>query len=235
MLKVKRPYTPNPGDTLEVVFSKEGKAEVLLNGVQTHLFAVCPSTPPAQPPQRTEQEPVAWLCTPDENGLFGLPLSDKGCKDCFPVYRAKDLMNLYGQQLAWPCEIEAGSFDKKTLKLKMLTIDYVVSDGTHWLSKSPPAQPADPTGQAPCARHCEANAFNIVIRGLEGDIERLKAAQRNPLTIDECLRDFESWLHSQGQHAFLKAPEGSKNTFWDGRTEDRWLGWKAAHGIKEST
>jgi len=58
-------------------------------------------------------------------------------------------------------------------------------------------------------------------------------AQRKPLTIDECLRDFESWLHSQGQHAFLKAPEGSKNTFWDGRTEDRWLGWKAAHGIKE--
>ena len=55
---------------------------------------------------------------------------------------ANDLMNLYGQQLAWPCEIEAGSFDKKTLKLKMLTIDYVVSDGTHWLCKSPPAQPA---------------------------------------------------------------------------------------------
>jgi hypothetical protein len=35
----------------------------------------------------TEQEPVAWLCTPNEDGLFGLPLSDKGCKDCFPVYR----------------------------------------------------------------------------------------------------------------------------------------------------
>ena len=34
-----------------------------------------------------EQEPVAWLCKPDENGLFGLPTSDKGCKDCFPVYR----------------------------------------------------------------------------------------------------------------------------------------------------
>jgi len=32
------------------------------------------------------QEPVAWLCTPDEDGLFGLPLADKGCKDCFPVY-----------------------------------------------------------------------------------------------------------------------------------------------------
>lgn len=33
------------------------------------------------------QEPVAWLCKPDENGLFGLPTPDKGCKDCFPVYR----------------------------------------------------------------------------------------------------------------------------------------------------
>ena len=36
--------------------------------------------------QRTEQEPVAWLCKPDENGLFGLPTFDKSCKDCFPVY-----------------------------------------------------------------------------------------------------------------------------------------------------
>jgi len=36
---------------------------------------------------QSEQEPVAWLCTPDEDGLFVLPLSDKGCKDCFPVYR----------------------------------------------------------------------------------------------------------------------------------------------------
>jgi hypothetical protein len=34
-----------------------------------------------------EQEPVAYLCEPDENGLFGLPTPDKGCKDCFPVYR----------------------------------------------------------------------------------------------------------------------------------------------------
>ena len=32
------------------------------------------------------QEPVAYLCEPDENGLFGLPTPDKGCKDCFPVY-----------------------------------------------------------------------------------------------------------------------------------------------------
>ena len=40
----------------------------------------------ASPPQRTEQEPVAWLCSPDENGLFELPTTHKACKDCFPVY-----------------------------------------------------------------------------------------------------------------------------------------------------
>jgi len=34
------------------------------------------------------QEPVAWLCKPDKNGLFGLPTADKACKDCFPVYIA---------------------------------------------------------------------------------------------------------------------------------------------------
>ena len=33
------------------------------------------------------QEPVAWLCSPDENGLFELPTTHKACKDCFPVYR----------------------------------------------------------------------------------------------------------------------------------------------------
>ena len=33
------------------------------------------------------QEPVAHLCGPDENGLFGLPTEDKACKACFPVYR----------------------------------------------------------------------------------------------------------------------------------------------------
>jgi len=33
------------------------------------------------------QEPVAYLCTPDENGLFGFPTPNRGCKDCFPVYK----------------------------------------------------------------------------------------------------------------------------------------------------
>jgi hypothetical protein len=52
------------------------------------------------PPQRTEQEPVAWLCKPDENGLFGLPTSDKGCKDCFPVYRKRTWVGLTVNEIA---------------------------------------------------------------------------------------------------------------------------------------
>jgi hypothetical protein len=46
-----------------------------------------------------------------------------------------------------------------------------------WVNETP-AQPADPTGQAPCAKHCEATAFQIVIKNLRGEIERLKAPQR---------------------------------------------------------
>ena len=41
-----------------------------------------------QRPPQPAQEPVAYLCGPDENGLFGLPTEDKACKDCFPVYTA---------------------------------------------------------------------------------------------------------------------------------------------------
>ena len=56
---------------------------------------------------------------------------------------------------------------------------------TQWLEalhhsqepESVDAQPDDPTGQAPCVRHCESTAYEIVIRGLKGDIDRLKAAQ----------------------------------------------------------
>ena len=38
------------------------------------------------PMPQPAQEPVAWLCSPDENGLFELPTTHKACKDCFPVY-----------------------------------------------------------------------------------------------------------------------------------------------------
>jgi hypothetical protein len=46
-----------------------------------------------------------------------------------------------------------------------------------------PAAPV-PTGAAPCAKVCEANAFQITIRGLKGEIERIKAAQPAP-TVQE--------------------------------------------------
>jgi hypothetical protein len=58
-----------------------------------------------------------------------------------------------------------------------------LDDPTGWqpLYTTPPA--AQPVGQAPCVRHCESTAYEIVIRGLKGDIERLKAAQRKPLPL----------------------------------------------------
>ena len=34
------------------------------------------------------QEPVAYLCKPDQHGLFDIPTPDKACTDCFPVYAA---------------------------------------------------------------------------------------------------------------------------------------------------
>ena len=34
------------------------------------------------------QEPVAYLCKPDQHGLFDFPTPDKACEDCFPVYTA---------------------------------------------------------------------------------------------------------------------------------------------------
>jgi len=37
---------------------------------------------------------------------------------------------------------------------------------------------AQPVGQAPCAKHCEATALQIVIKNLRNEIERMKAAQR---------------------------------------------------------
>jgi hypothetical protein len=48
----------------------------------------------------------------------------------------------------------------------------------HELPTPPAAPAAQPVGQAPCVRHCEAMAFQIVIKNLRNEIERMKAAQR---------------------------------------------------------
>ena len=37
----------------------------------------------------------------------------------------------------------------------------------------------------PCANHCEATAFEIVIKNLQGEIERLKAPQRTWVDLTE--------------------------------------------------
>lgn len=39
-------------------------------------------------PPQPAQEPVAYLCKPDQHGLFDIPTPDKACTDCFPVYAA---------------------------------------------------------------------------------------------------------------------------------------------------
>ena len=39
-------------------------------------------------PPQPAQEPVAYLCKPDQHGLFDRPTPDKACEDCFPVYAA---------------------------------------------------------------------------------------------------------------------------------------------------
>jgi hypothetical protein len=46
------------------------------------------------------------------------------------------------EPVAWPCEIEGADFEQDTVTLKMLTSEYVVRAGKHWLSTTPPAQPA---------------------------------------------------------------------------------------------
>jgi hypothetical protein len=45
-------------------------------------------TPLYTAPPQPAQEPVAYLCKPDQHGLFDPPTPDKACKDCFPVYTA---------------------------------------------------------------------------------------------------------------------------------------------------
>ena len=63
---------------------------------------------------------------------------------------------------------------------------------------------AQPVGQAPCVRHCESTAYEIVIRGLKGDIERLKAAQRTWVGSGD-LEDSNAYLDPPAQ------PEQERN------------------------
>jgi hypothetical protein len=76
----------------------------------------------------------------------------------------------------------------------------------------PPA--VQPTGKAPCERHCEANAFKIEIRGLRKQLEA-PLPTRKPLTEDQIVKCFRSvWptggvIFTTGAIAFAKAIEAA--------------------------
>jgi len=70
---------------------------------------------------------------------------------------------------------------------------------------------------APCARHCEANAFQIVIKNLKAQL-----AQRKPLTdeeIDKLLGPFPRYADEWSMTDFIRFARAIE----------------AAHGIKENT
>jgi hypothetical protein len=101
---------------------------------------------------------------------------------------------------------------------------------TQWLealhhSQEPESVDAQPVGQAPCVRHCESTAYEIVIRGLKGDIERLKAAQRKPLTDEQ-----RQELMSKAWNEWLSRKDDGRLFAWSFSFEV-----EAAHGIKENT
>jgi hypothetical protein len=54
-----------------------------------------------------------------------------------------------------------------------------------------------PTGAAPCAKVCEANAFQITIRGLKGEIERIKAAPVQTVAWVDLLKQAEEVVRSK--------------------------------------
>jgi hypothetical protein len=75
------------------------------------------------------------------------------------------------EPVAWPCEIEEADFEQDTITLKMLTSEYVVRAGKHWLSTTPPAAQPCPT--------CEALARTVMMDQTAHD------TQRQPLTDEQ--------------------------------------------------
>ena len=119
----------------------------------------------AQPEQ--EQEPVAWQWLGSAHFRKKLP-KNADITAWNPLYIAPPAAQPKHYRHTWGKDGER----------------CVVCGDKDWMGTSckkisaPAAQPNDPTGQVPCVRHCESTAYEIVIRGLKGDIERMKAAQR---------------------------------------------------------
>jgi hypothetical protein len=177
--------------------------------------------------------------------------------------RTSDLAYAAGDAAATYADSAAAAYDAAYAAAAVYYAAYAYADD--WAQKAidrikeitnPPA--AQPVGQAPCVRHCESTAYEIVIRGLKGDIERLKAAQRKPLTDDIWILTSE--YNDYDQHGeyfeavFVGKPTakqieehcgvneiGSTHILAGGgriKHQDQWYNLRqeeAAHGIKENT
>jgi hypothetical protein len=117
---------------------------------------------------------------------------------------------LQPEPVAWLCENAAGH---KYFRWKKPMSEYKPKP----LYAHPPAQPA-PTGKAPCARHCEATAFQIEIRRLNGLLaaqpapvpvpltdEQIDAMWREPMSADWEHREFARAI--EAHHGIVASPE----------------------------
>jgi len=87
-----------------------------------------------------KQEPVAIaLNTGTKQGVKWLKNVEHG-ENLYTTPPAQQAQPATVQEaVAWPCEIEEADFEQDTITLKMLTSQYVVRAGKHWLSTTPPA------------------------------------------------------------------------------------------------
>jgi hypothetical protein len=107
------------------------------------------------------------------------------CPICGDMAIAKDIPAAPMQEpvMAW---LLTGSTE--VFHASEFTPDAENNQNGEWTALGPITTPpaAQPTGKAPCARHCEANAFQITIKNFKRDIERLTALVRaQQITIDK--------------------------------------------------
>jgi hypothetical protein len=96
----------------------------------------------------TEQEPVSQYYDTQFSEQERKVIAARGLEPLVfnrivpPVQRTEQ--ESVQEPVAWPCEIEEADFEQDTITLKMLTSEYVVRAGKHWLSTTPPAAQRKP-------------------------------------------------------------------------------------------
>jgi hypothetical protein len=138
------------------------------------------------------------------------------------------------EPVAWPCEIEEADFEKDTITLKMLTSQYFVRAGKHWLSTTQPAAPVQPEQEpvawglmddhgevydcvSPRAHEKYGGRYTVPLY----TTPPAQPAQRQPLT-DEQRRK----LMSEAWNKWLSRKDDGRLFAWDFSFEV-----EAAHGI----